>query len=254
VMKKEDWHRWNDYGIGLLLQGDLKAAEAAFLKATEADPGNPDGWVNIGRAAVQEGDMEYARTVLQKALAMNPNLARTHYFYSRVLLSDGRYDDTVAELQTVLKQYPHDRVVLGDLGHVQFLQRKYSEAIATLNQVLAIDPEDLNAQYSLMLCYKGLGDEKQAREHEARYLRFKANEAAQAITGPYRQTHPFDNNERQAVHEHLSVPLPLLSPAYSEDLNPPKAAPGASPTAGQVHSSRRKLAYSTTGAPGEASR
>ncbi len=254
VMKKEDWHRWNDYGIGLLLQGDLKAAEAAFLKATEADPSNPDGWVNIGRAAVQEGDMEYARTVLQKALAMNPNLARTHYFYSRVLLSDGRYDDTVAELQTVLKQYPHDRVVLGDLGHAQFLQRKYGEAIATLNRVLAIDPEDLNAQYSLMLCYKGLGDEKQARAHEARYLRFKANEAAQAITGPYRQTHPFDNNERQAVHEHLSVPLPLLSPGYTEDLNPPKAAPAASPTAGQVHSSRRKLAYSTTGAPGEASR
>jgi hypothetical protein len=27
--------RWNDYGIGLLLQGDIKAAEASFLKVTE---------------------------------------------------------------------------------------------------------------------------------------------------------------------------------------------------------------------------
>jgi len=32
----DEWTRWNDYGIGLLLQGDLKGAEFAFKKATEA--------------------------------------------------------------------------------------------------------------------------------------------------------------------------------------------------------------------------
>ena len=34
-------------------------------------------------------------------------------------------------------------------------------------------------------------------------IRFKADEAAQTITGPYRQLHPEDNNERQAIHEHV---------------------------------------------------
>ena len=28
---------------------------------------------------------------------------------------------------------------------------------------------------------------------------------------PYRQLHPEDNNERQAIHEHVSVPLPAQS-------------------------------------------
>ncbi len=70
-----------------------------------------------------------------------------------------------------------------------------------------MDPEDLQAHYNLMLCYNGLGDEKRAEEHKVRYLRFKADESAQAITGPYRQAHPEDNNERQAVHEHVSVAL-----------------------------------------------
>jgi hypothetical protein len=73
--------------------------------------------------------------------------------------------------------------------------------------VFAIDPEDLQAHYNLMLCYTGLGDTKRAQEHQARYLRFKADEAAQAITGPYRQLNPKDNNERQAIHEHGSVAL-----------------------------------------------
>ena len=58
-----------------------------------------------------------------------------------------------------------------------------------------------------MLCYNGLGNEKLANAHQARYLRFKADESSQAITGPYRQKHPEDNNERQSIHEHVSIPL-----------------------------------------------
>jgi tetratricopeptide (TPR) repeat protein len=210
ITRKDEWQRWNDYGIGLFLQGDLKGAALAFQKVTEADPNNPDGWVNIGRCAVQEGDMDRARIVLEKALALFPNLARAHYFYARVLRADGNYDGAAARLRVVLSQYPRDRVALNDLGRVLFLQRKYEEAVKTLQSVLAIDPEDLQAHYNLMLCYNGLGNEKLAKEHEVRYMRFKADESSQAITGPYRQLHPEDNNERQAVHEHVSVALPAL--------------------------------------------
>jgi len=209
-LENEDWQRWNDYGIGLLLQGDLKAAQAAFEKVTEIDPQNPDGWVNIGRTALQEGDIQRARLVLERALAINPNLARANFFYASLLKSTGEYDQAIAHLQTVLAQYPRDRVALNNLGRVLFLQRKYADAVKVLQQVLTVDPEDLQAHYNLMLCYNGLGDEKMAKEHQARYLRFKADEAAQAITGPYRQLHPEDNNERQNIHEHVSVPLPIF--------------------------------------------
>jgi tetratricopeptide (TPR) repeat protein len=210
IVKKEEWQRWNDYGIGLFLQGDLKSAAAAFQKVTEADANNPDGWVNIGRCAVQEGDMERARTVLEKALALSPNLARANFFYARVLRADGNYEGAAARLRLVLAQYPRDRVALNDLGRILFLQRKYAEAVNVLQSVFAIDPEDLQAHYNLMLCYSGLGNEKLAKEHRTRYLRFKADESSQAITGPYRQLHPEDNNERQAIHEHVSVALPAL--------------------------------------------
>jgi hypothetical protein len=66
-----------------------------------------------------------------------------------------------------------------------------------------------------MLCYNGLGNETLAKEHQERYLRFKADESSQAITGPYRQAHPEDNNERQAVHEHVSVPLPVVAKEHA---------------------------------------
>jgi Tfp pilus assembly protein PilF len=231
ILQADDWQRWNDYGIGLLLQGDLKGAQAAFEKVTEIDPKNPDGWVNIGRAAVQEGDMDRARTVLTKALSLSPNLARAHFFYAKVLRSDGRYDEAVDHLRKVLAQYPRDRVALNDVGRILFLQRKYSDAVNVLQSVLAVDPEDLQAHYNLMLCYNGLGDEKQAHEHEVRYLRFKADEASQAITGPYRQLNPEDNNERQAIHEHVSVTSLARSPSHVGTAAPDRQAERSSPIA-----------------------
>ena len=212
IVEKADWQRWNDYGIGLFLQGDFKGATAAWEKVTEADPNNPDGWVNLGRVAVQEGDMERARAVLQKALAINPNLARANYFYARVLRSDGDYDGAAARLLKVAEQYPKDRVVRNDLGRTYFLARKYPEAIAQLQLAIAVDPEDLQANYNLMLSYKGMGDTAKAGEYEKLYMRFKADESSQIITGPYRRLHPEDNNERQLIHEHVSAPLTPAKP------------------------------------------
>lgn len=206
-LNAKEWQRWNDYGIGLFLQGDLKDARAAFEKITQMDAKNPDGWVNLGRVAVQEGDMERARTVLKRALEINPTLARANFFYAKVQRNDGDYDGAAASLRTVLSQYPRDRVALNDLGRILFLKRNYSEAIQQLQAVLAIDPEDLQANYNLMLCYNGMGDQKKANDFQARYQRFKADESAQALTGPYRLLNPEDNRERQAIHEHVSVPL-----------------------------------------------
>ena len=38
VRKANHRERWNDYGIGLFLQGDLKGAEAVFQRVTEIEP------------------------------------------------------------------------------------------------------------------------------------------------------------------------------------------------------------------------
>ncbi len=196
--------RWNDYGIGLLLQGDIKGAEAAFLHVTRMDPAYADGWVNVARARIQEGDMAGAETMLRKALEIDPHLAKTHFFLGTVLKNVGRYDEALSSLREAAARYPRDRVVLNQLGRVLFLQRAFAPAVATFKQVLAIDPEDLQAHYNLMLCYQGLGDAAGVERERVLYTRFKADEAAQAITGPYRQLHAHDNNERQQIHEHRS--------------------------------------------------
>jgi tetratricopeptide (TPR) repeat protein len=210
--------RWNDYGIGLLLQGDLRGAEAAFLKVTRMEPGYADGWVNVARARLQEGDAAGAEQMLRKALEIDPRLAKTHFFLGASLKAQGRYDEALEHTRVAQSQYPRDRVVVNQAGRLLFLKRQHREAAAELQKVLAVDPEDLMAHYNLMLAYKGSGNTEMATKHQALYERFKADEASQFITGPYRQLHPHDNNERQAIHEHRTVePGPAR----------PKAAPAA---------------------------
>jgi tetratricopeptide (TPR) repeat protein len=201
--------RWNDYGIGLLLQGDLKGAEAAFLNVTVMDPAYADGPVNVARARIQEGEVSAAIPMLERALALAPRLAKAHFFLGMALKTLGRYDEALVHFRTAAEQYPRDRVVLDQIGRIQFLQRRFEEAIATFQQVLLIDPEDLQAHYNLMLCYQGTGQATLAAREQTLYLRFKADEAAQAITGPYRLRSPEDNVERQQIHEHRDAKLSI---------------------------------------------
>ena len=197
--------RYNDYGIGLLLQKDYKGAIEAFTIVTRIDPAYADGFVNIARAQIEEGNHQAARAMLEKALQIDPALPKAHYFYALTLKTVGRYDDAVEHLKITLETFPRDRVVLNQLGRLLFLQRKHDEAIAAFHRTLAVDPEDLQAHYNLMLCYRALGEIESARREESLYARFKADESAQELTGPRRLEHPEENNERQLIHEHVST-------------------------------------------------
>jgi tetratricopeptide (TPR) repeat protein len=206
-VRKEDRERWNDWGIGLLLQGDLKGAEYAFKKVTEAEPGYADGWLNVARALIQEGETEAAKPYIKRALELGPKLGRVYFFKAMVEKADGDYDAALGSLQTAASMYPRDRVVLNQIGRILFLKREYAQAVAAFRRVLDVDPEDLQAHYNLMLCYRGLRDPAQAKREEALFMRFKADESAQAITARLRLLSPEDNNERQLIHEHDSAPL-----------------------------------------------
>ncbi len=207
VVDQQSRERWNDWGIGLLLQGDLKGAEYAFTQVTKAEPDYADGWLNVARALIQEGETDAAKPFIREALARNDTLGRIHFFKAMIEKADGDYAAAVASLERVTQQYPRDRVALNQLARILFLDRRYAEALAALDRIAAVDPEDVQMHYTAMLAARGLGDERRAAQAEQLFLRFKADEAAQAITGRPRLLKPEDNNERQPIHEHESVDL-----------------------------------------------
>ena len=197
--------RWNDYGIALLLEGDLKGAERAFAVVAQNSDNLVEGNINLARVYLAEGNLEDARTVLDIALEREPNNHKARYFNGLYLKSIGDYDTALEEFRFVNSLYPRDRVVLNELGRTQFLGEQLIEAVSSFESVLKIDPEDLMAHYNLMLTQRALGNTTQSARHEKLYLRYKADETSQSIAREYRQTHPHDNNEALPIHQHLSI-------------------------------------------------
>ena len=210
-MSENTRERWNDYGIGLLLQGDLKAAETAFLKVTEIEPAYLDGWVNVARARIAEGDMQGAEAMLEKAFEIQRTLppenlhrAKVHYFYALIQEAYGNYDTAIEHLRHAASQFPRDTRVRNKLGRLYFLKRNYETALTEFQKTLTVDPEDLDAHYNMMRCYRALKNPSLTAKSQKLYLRFKADESVDAITGIPRRADADVNRERQRIHEHTN--------------------------------------------------
>jgi hypothetical protein len=207
------WLRWNDYGIGLFLQGDLKGAVGAWTKVAELAPDKPDGPLNRARAEIAEGRLADAKASLAEAERRRPGWGKTAFFRATVAKDEGRLDDAKRDLEAVLEKFPLDRVAWNNLGLVEWLAGRFPDAIAAYGKTLAIDPEDLNAHYNLMRVYRAMGDRKNADLHDAAYRKYKDDESIRAIAGDFRRDHPWDNRESLPIHVHDEAQPPPAAPA-----------------------------------------
>ena len=108
---KDEWQRWNDYGIGLLLEGatkggqkgELKQAEEVFLKVAEL--GRADGWVNLARVYQREGRIPEALTALEKASAHKEPAAPwvINWLTGQINASNNQLEEAVTSFEAVLK-------------------------------------------------------------------------------------------------------------------------------------------------------
>ena len=191
------WQRWNDYGIGLFLEGsdkgaqkgELKQAEPIFKKVVEL--GQVDGWVNLARVYQREGRIPDAL----KALEMASKHAKVKAPWTVAWLSaqiderNGYLDEAIAKYKTVLDtkipergfDFSRDYEVNNSMGIAQLgrakLQPRNSterlerlkEVVATFRRTLAIDSENVNAHYNLGIAYGEMaGDSTPRTEGDGR--------------------------------------------------------------------------------------
>ncbi|MFQ5413225.1 MAG: tetratricopeptide repeat protein [Phycisphaerae bacterium] len=196
------WIRYNDYGIGLLLQGDTRGAERAFREVVRLAPDRVDGYRNLVRIAIRDGDLSAAYDHLRQCEALASNDPQTAWFWGVVLQEDGQYVAAAGAYRRVLERFPEDRAAWRNLGRTYYLDGAFQAALDALDEVLRIDPEDRSAHYHRMLALRALGRHAAADAAEQAYVLYKVDESAQQVTEAYRLAHPFDNRESHAVHVH----------------------------------------------------
>jgi len=216
-----DWMRFNDYGIGLLLQSDTKGAERAFAEVARLVPERIDGHRNLARVTLRDGSLEKAYDHLLRCEELKPNDAQTAWFWGVLLQEDGRYIEAASAYRRVLQEFPDDRATWRNLGRTYFLDGKFAQSIEAMEEVLTIDSEDRVAHYHIMLCARALEDKERAQSAEAAYLRYKVDESAAEVTRAYRLDQPHDNRETQAIHMHALTPHVSITEGETAAGTPP---------------------------------
>lgn len=206
-----EWMRYNDYGIGLLLQGDTRGAAAAFTEVARLAPDRVDGERNLARVALQDGDLTRAWVHLERCEGIAPGNAQTAWLWGVAHQKAGNYVDAERAYRHVLQRFPEDRAAWQNLGRVLYLDERYDEALRALARVLRIDPENRGAHYHRMLSLRALGRDDEAASAEEAYSYYQIDESAQTVTRKYRQRDAEANREAQSIHVH-ELKLRQLAP------------------------------------------
>lgn len=202
IVDPSDWIRFNDYGIGLLLESDTRGAERAFNMVEKLKPERLDGPLNLAKSALQDGNIEEAYVHLRRCEQIKAGDPQVAWVWGRVRQEDGLYKDAIEAYKYVLKYFPDDRATWRQLGRTCYLDQQYKESILAYRSELKIDPEDREAYYHLSLNYRALGDEQNAGKMEKAFDYYKIDESAAETAQKYRREHPGDNLMTQNIRIH----------------------------------------------------
>ena len=196
-----DWQRWNDYGIGLFLEGkaELKQAEQAFLQVEQL--GRFDGPLNLARVYQREGRLDDAVDAINRASAFDdppPPSWTLAWLSGLVNRQQGRFAEAEQNFRAILDTRIPDRgfdfsldyEVLNQLGGTLFDRARQfrgearrqdreallQQAVDVFQRTLEIDSENVTAHYNLQLLHQQLGQDEKSQEHRAWHQKYKEDD------------------------------------------------------------------------------
>jgi Tfp pilus assembly protein PilF len=198
-----DWRRWNNYGIALFDQRQYPLAIDAFTRAAELDEKyRPMALVNRAMAHIELEQYDEAASVLDAVVKANPTNMRALFQQARIFVKRGQLDQAESNIRQVLAAFPRDRVSLQQLGELCKIKRDYQGALDCYEKILGIDPEDLGAHYNLMLIYRKLGRNDEARHEGKVFADLKDDPGALSLANQFLRKHPEMSNESVFWHIH----------------------------------------------------
>ena len=226
------WQRWNDYGIGLLLAGNLGSSKGELRQAavafTEVERlGLGDGPLNLARAYYKEGRLVEAADALRRAASTVPPapLWTVAWLSAQVAREEGDLEtasgllDALAETRFAEARrrgfdFSKDYRMLNELGrtHYEQARQERGEARRTaresllrqardrFEQVLTLDPENATAHYNLALVFAELGDVAAADTHRILHERYrKDDQAIERAVSLHRSRNPAANHAAESA-------------------------------------------------------
>ncbi len=218
-----EWERWNDYGIGLLREGnsgsskgELRQAEQVFKQVETMNPGQ--GALNLARVYFKEGRLDEASAAIHRASSAVPPAPpwTLSWFSARIDHENGHLDNAIESLERIYDNqfeqarvrgfdFSYDTNLMNELGRTSFERARMERGSKRRQQretflhksrlwftrALKIDPENQPAHYNLALVYSELGQTEQANYHRQQHELFRPDDhAVEIAVTRHRQNNP----------------------------------------------------------------
>lgn len=105
-----------------------------FEYGVQVDPSSSFGYSHLSNEYQRAGRLPEAKQALARALEIRPDLTTAHILEGIIANREKRYDDAVASLNEVLAAYPDYDVAIEQLGLAYQQQGKVDDAIALFDQ------------------------------------------------------------------------------------------------------------------------
>ena len=160
--------------------GRMAQARNAASKTIELDPRNPDAHLALAEIQwLQDHDWVAAERSFRRVIDLNPSFAAGHGWFAIALLSRGRFDEAMGQLDISVRLNPLPYVVSNDRATVLYVARRYDECIAQARRVLVIDPRFWFAHIAIGNCLTAKGRYADAIQE----YRLVPTEDRDAVTG-----------------------------------------------------------------------
>ena len=216
------WQRWNDYGIGLFLEGKAELRQAADAFSEVERLGRYDGPLNLARVLLREGRIDEAVDAVNRAAQYEDPAAppwtlavlagEANRQQGRLVEAEENFRGAL-EMQDPARMFDFSRdyVVRNELGSTLFDRARavrsesredervslLKQAIETFERTLETDSENVTAHYNLALLNQQLEQFYQSRGDEPAAKRY--GEAAARHRELHEKYKPDDNITERAI-------------------------------------------------------
>jgi len=129
-------------------------ARSAFKHALQLDPTLAEAHASAGLVAMNyDWDWPVAEQELRRAIALDANQALFYDWYAEYLMSVGRTEESLSNIERARELDPFSIIINSDFGKLLFYSRRYDEAEAQLKATLRMDPDFGQAHWFLALTY-----------------------------------------------------------------------------------------------------
>jgi TolB-like protein/Tfp pilus assembly protein PilF len=135
-------HAWWKRGLWTERLADTEApARAAVEKALILDDSLPEAYVvQADLLRLYDRDLTGAEKLATRALTLQPNNVDAHYTYALVLMTAGRFDESIMHMKAAAELDPLAPAIQSDMGRALYRAGRYDEALVHLKRALELEP------------------------------------------------------------------------------------------------------------------